>query len=33
VANSVHCVMNELIQCARDAVRQDRWPSARWVAK
>ncbi|MGE8673167.1 MAG: LysR substrate-binding domain-containing protein [Achromobacter kerstersii] len=33
VANSVHCVMNELIQCARDAVRQDRWPSAQWLAK
>ncbi|MGE8636876.1 MAG: LysR family transcriptional regulator, partial [Achromobacter piechaudii] len=33
VANSVHCVMNELLQCARDAVRQDRWPSARWLAK
>lgn len=33
VANSVHCVMNELIQCAHQAVMQDRWPSARWLAK
>jgi len=33
VPNSVHCVTNELITCARDAVRNDRWPSARWLAK
>lgn len=33
VPNSVRCVMTELIECAREAVLHNRWPSARWLAK
>lgn len=33
VANSARCVTNELIQCMREAVQSQRWPSARWLAR
>ncbi|KRC85905.1 HTH-type transcriptional regulator CynR [compost metagenome] len=33
MANSVRCVTKELVQCIRDAVERDQWPSAHWLAK